>query len=763
MLKTLQRIIKAVNLADSLPSALHIVATNITDILAAQACNVLLKETRPTTTKLNTDTEQAFILRATVGFNPTLVHHMRLTPETGLTGLVAQLSETINVTHIKQHARYQLYPGAGEEAMNSFLGVPIVYQGSTIGILTVLREAEEAFDDTAETFLVTLAAQLSGIIHAGDNTWENPSEDQSAIKERTFSARPVSNGVTLGQLIPIYPHADLESVIDEKTDNIAHDLKLFENALQATQDEVEKLGAGIAANLPASEQALFDVYLRLLKSNSLQQDIIRLIERGKTAQTAIKQVFKKRIAEFETMEDPYLQERATDIKDLGRRLLAQLQNKTPKNIEYPERSILIGETITPNDIAQVPQQKLAGIISLKGTTSSHAAIFARSLGIPAIVDVTGLRLSQLHQQTAIIDGYYGKLYLSPSPAVKREFISLMREEHALNTELATLSDKPSITKDDYPIKLHVNTGLIEDISRALSTGAEGVGLYRSEIPFMARDSFPSEEDQRATYHQLLRAFCPKPVTLRTLDIGGDKPLPYFPVEEMNPSLGWRGIRMTLDHPEIFATQIRAMLRANHCLDNAKIMLPMISHISEIERALDLIEEEYLALKNELPDLTKPEIGVMIEVPATVYQASTIAKKVDFLSVGSNDLTQYILAADRTNNRLHQIYDGLHPAVLHALAHVVSAGFTLGVSVSLCGDLATDPLAVPLLIGMGFQTLSTNAAQLLRVKSIIRQFTLRETKQLWNEVMSMERAQDIRTHMSNVLDQAGLGGLIRAGK
>ncbi len=755
MLKTLQRIVKAVNLADSLPNALHIAVSNIISTLEAQACNIFLQDTQPSREK---DAEPAFILRATIGLNPILVHHMKILPETGITGMVAQLSETINLTQVKQHDRYQLYPGAGEEAINTFIGVPIVYQGNTIGIITVLREAEKEFDDTAEAFLVTLAAQLSGIIHAG-SSWE----DQSQPKERVFSARPVSNGVTLGQLVPVYPHADLDSVIDEQTTDIEHDLALFENALQSTQEEVEQLGAGIAASLPASEQALFDVYLRLLKSNSLKQDITRLIQQGENAQTAIKHIFKKRIADFETMEDPYLQERATDIKDLGRRLLAQLQNKTPKTIHYPDRTILISDTITPNDIAQVPSHKLAGIISLKGTASSHAAIFARSLGIPAIVDVNGLRLSQLHQQTAIIDGYYGQLYLSPTPTVKREFIALMREEHVLNTELATLRDKASETKDGHPIKLHVNTGLIEDISRALSTGAEGVGLYRSEIPFMARDSFPSEEDQRATYHQLLKAFCPKPVTLRTLDIGGDKPLPYFPVEEMNPSLGWRGIRMTLDHPEIFAAQIRAMLRANHCLDNAKIMLPMISHISEIERALDLIEEEYLELKIVLPDLIKPEIGVMIEVPASVYQASTIAKKVDFLSVGSNDLTQYILAADRTNNRLHQTYDGLHPAVLHALAHVVNAGFTLGVSVSLCGDLATDPLAVPLLIGMGFQTLSTNAAQLLRVKSIIRQFTLRETKQLWNDVMVMERTQDIRTHMSNVLNQAGLGGLIRAGK
>jgi phosphotransferase system, enzyme I, PtsP len=280
---------------------------------------------------------------------------------------------------------------------------------------------------------------------------------------------------------------------------------------------------------------------------------------------------------------------------------------------------------------------------------------------------------------------------------------------------------------------------------------------------MARDRFPSEEEQRVIYRQLLKAFSPRPVMMRTLDVGGDKQLPYFPIEEKNPFLGWRGIRITLDHPEIFLVQIRAMMRANRGFENLHVMLPMISNISEIEEAQRLFVQAHDELCAEGEPVTMPAIGVMIEIPAAVYQSREIAKRVDFVSVGSNDLTQYMLAVDRNNARVASLYESLHPAVLHAMMDVVSNVHKEGKRVSICGELASDPVAIPLLIAMGFDALSLSATRLPRIKWVIRTFTMSKARKLLEEVLAMDDAIEIRGHMELALEEAGLGGLIRAGR
>ena len=302
-----------------------------------------------------------------------------------------------------------------------------------------------------------------------------------------------------------------------------------------------------------------------------------------------------------------------------------------------------------------------------------------------------------------------------------------------------------------------------DVSRSLSVGSEGVGLYRTEIPFMARDRFPTEEMQRVIYSQIIKAFHPRPVVMRTLDVGGDKPLPYLPIEEANPFLGWRGIRITLDHPEIFLVQVRAMLRAGVETGNLHIMLPMISSVVEVDESLRLLTQAYTELIEEGQNVKWPTIGVMIEVPSAVYQVDAIAERVDFLSVGSNDLTQYLLAVDRNNSHVANLYDSLHPSVLQAMKHVVVRGHAAGKHVSICGELAGDPVAVVLLLAMGFDTLSMSAMRLPRVKWVIRKFSMERAQVLLSEVLIMDDPAEIRCHMELALEEAGLGGLIRAGR
>jgi phosphotransferase system enzyme I (PtsP) len=288
-------------------------------------------------------------------------------------------------------------------------------------------------------------------------------------------------------------------------------------------------------------------------------------------------------------------------------------------------------------------------------------------------------------------------------------------------------------------------------------------LYRTEIPFLIRDRFPSGEEQRVIYRQLLTSFAPRPVTMRTLDVGGDKSLPYFPVKEDNPFLGWRGIRITLDHPDIFLVQVRAMMRASEGLNNLRIMLPMVSDVSEADEAIRLMKKAYTDVCSENIEIEMPQVGVMIEVPSAVYQARALAKRVDFLSVGSNDLTQYLLAVDRNNSRVANLFDCLHPAVLRALIQVVEGGHQEGKHVSICGEMAGDPAAVILLLAMGFDSLSMSASSLIRMKWVVRQFTMKKAAKLLQDVLGMESGVMIRCHMELALERAGLGGLVRAGR
>jgi phosphotransferase system enzyme I (PtsP) len=347
--------------------------------------------------------------------------------------------------------------------------------------------------------------------------------------------------------------------------------------------------------------------------------------------------------------------------------------------------------------------------------------------------------------------------------VRKEFQRLQAEEAELSNELQSLIGLPAETTDGVKIPLYANTGLLTDITPSLRCGAEGVGLYRTEVPFLVRDRFPSEEEQRRTYRQVLEAFAPAPVTVRTLDVGGDKMLPYFPVEEANPFLGWRGIRIALDHPEIFLVQVRAILRANTGLGNLQLLLPMVTNVGEIDSAVGLVKRAYEELRDEGEAVEYPQIGVMVEVPSVIYQVPAMAGRVDFFSIGSNDLTQYLLAVDRNNARVAGLFETLHPAVLRAIHQVIESAHDVGRPVSVCGEMAGDPAAALLLLGMGVDSLSMSAASLLRVKWALRSFSREHMCNMLDEVWKLEDAEGVTAFLHRSLEDAGLGGLVRAGR
>ena len=529
-------------------------------------------------------------------------------------------------------------------------------------------------------------------------------------------------------------------------------------------DELTVQAEKMRASLPEEECALFLAYAQMLSGGSLIDDTEKNISAGNWAPSSWRDTVEQHAHVFSQMEDRYLAERANDIRDLGLRVLRKLMLEQSTYIDFPDQTILVGDDVTATDLADVPTDCLSGIVSSHGSSSSHVAILAHALGIPAVMGVPNLPIKQLDGLRLVVDGYNGSAFVNPDKLVLDEYSQYLKEEAAIEQDLMELKNEPAITTDKHQVALLVNSGLMSDHTPSLRSGAEGVGLYRTEIPFQIRDRFPSEEEQYQIYRNVLETFKGMPVVLRTLDVGGDKPLSYFPIHEANPFLGWRGIRITLDHPEIFVTQVRAMIRANLGIDNLEILLPMISGKAELEDSLFLINRVRDEIEEESGEkIWLPKIGAMIEVPSAVYQIEDICKLVDFVSIGTNDLTQYLLAVDRNNENVADLYSSLHPAVLKAMCQIVEGAAKEDTPVSVCGELAGDPLGVMALLGMGIDNLSMSVGSLLRAKKVIMSFSHAELTELLQRALGMSDAFMIREMYAGKLDERGLGGLIRAGK
>ncbi len=752
MLETLRNIVQEVNAAEGLADALDIIVRRVRDAMGTEVCTVYMRD----------EASDRLVFRATEGLNRSQIGQVSLAPGEGLVGLVAEREEPVNLENASSHPAFQFLEGIGEEDYHAFLGVPIIHQRDVLGVLVVQQARQRRFDESEEAFLVTMSAQLAGVIAHAQVTGSvqrdlAPGEGVPA----KISGIPGAPGIAIGTAVVVSPVADLYAVPSKKAKDRRAELRAFKHAVAQVRADIKSVAANLSGELSPEDHALFDVYIGILDDSALGGEVASRIKQGEWAQGALSEVMIEHIRHFERMEHSYLKERAVDVKDLGTRMLGYLQADDQEVRIFPDHTILVGEELTASSLGEIPRHKLAGLISVRGSGNSHVAILARAMGVPTVMGALDLPYTRLQDRELVVDGYNGDVHLNPLPEVKARFQEVLEQDQALNRDLESLRDLPCETLDGHRLNLWVNTGLMADITRSLEQGAEGVGLYRTEVPFLLRERFPSEEEQRQIYRNQLEAFAPRPVTMRTLDIGGDKALPYFPIEEDNPFLGWRGIRVTLDHPEIFLGQIRAMLKANAGLGNLRIMLPMISNIAELEEALDLIRRSHRELQQEGVEGELPLIGVMVEVPAAVYQARSLARRVDFLSVGSNDLTQYLLAVDRNNARVADLYHTFHPAVLQALAAVAEAARAEGKKVGICGELAGEPLASVLLLAMGYDVLSMNATSLLKVKQALRTLHLGEAQQVLAEVMAMDDAMEIARRLEEVLEDNGLGRFLHA--
>ncbi|QPB82343.1 phosphoenolpyruvate--protein phosphotransferase [Pseudoalteromonas rubra] len=752
MLATLRTIAEVVSQQDNLETALSRFVMMVKEAMHTECCSVYFADY----------SQDNFVLMASDGLNPDAVGQFRVGFTEGLVGLVAQREEPINIAHAQSHPRFKLHAEVHEEGYNAFLSVPVVHQRKVLGVIVVQQREERVFSHDEESFLITLSAQLASQL-AQVELQSVLKQDASSHKTSVLKGVASAPGIALGEAFVVIPKLDFASIESQQCEQIHQQRQLFQQAVAATRQEFHVLKNTLSDSLPKEALAVFEVYQQLLDARSLGQRVEQQLEQGWNAKSALKHVITELVTQFEAMSDPYIRERAVDVRDLGLRVLHHLVSTESMVKSYPDNTILIANELTPAMLAEVPKNKLKGVISVHGSANSHASILTRAMGIPAIWGIEDIPLLQFDGKDMILDAYAGRVYISPSDVLRNEYSALKLKEGQLHDKFEAEHHLSSVTADGERISLLLNAGLDLSTEHLSAKYCDGVGLYRTEAWFMQRGQFPSQAEQESWYRDVLARYHPEPVIMRTLDIGGDKVLDYFNINEDNPFLGWRGIRVTLDHPELFLDQLKAMLKANAGLGNLRIMLPMVSHTEEVDEALGLLEQAYFELQEEWADqfytIDKPDIGVMLEVPSSIFLLPEWAEKVDFCSVGSNDLTQYLLAVDRANAQVAELFEPYHPSVLRVLKKIADDCQQLELPFSLCGELGGEPEGAILLVAMGFRRLSMNISSLNKIKWTLRRLAVKDMEALLTQCLMASSAKQVHRLLREFLIAHGLSELL----
>ncbi|WP_352412182.1 phosphoenolpyruvate--protein phosphotransferase [Mixta sp. BE291] len=748
MLTQLREIVEKVAGAPRLEEALEILVNEICFAMETEVCSIYLAD----------HDRRCYYLMATRGLKKPRGKIVTLAFDQGIVGLVGRLAEPINLADAQSHPSFKYIPSVKEERFRSFLGVPIITRRQLLGVLVVQQREHRQFDESEESFLVTLATQLATLI-----TQSQVSQLFGHFRQKRVRALAAAPGVAVAPGWVDTTQPSLEHVSAASTLDVGRERERLAQAMSEASNEFRRYSKRFSASVQKESAAIFDLYSHLLTDARLKQDLFAEIDSGSVAEWAVKKVIEKFAAQFASLQDNYLRERAGDLRVLGQRLLFHLDDTLQGTNAWPERFVLVADELTATTLAELPQERLAGVVVRDGAANSHAAILVRAMGIPTVMGADILP-ELLNKRLLIVDGYRGELLIDPEPVLVQEYQQLVSEENELSRLAEDDVEQLARLKSGERIQVMLNAGLSAEHEQAMDNWVDGIGLYRTEIPFMLQNGFPSEEEQVAQYQGMLQLFLHKSVTLRTLDIGADKQLPYMPISEENPCLGWRGIRLTLDQPEIFLVQVRAMLRANAASGNLSILLPMITGIEEIDEARRLIERAGKEVEEMLGyAIPQPRIGIMIEVPSMLFMIPHLASRVDFVSVGTNDLTQYLLAVDRNNTRVANLYDSLHPAMLKALKSIARAAREAHIDLCLCGEMAGDPMCVALLIGLGYHHLSMNGKNVPRVKYLLRHIDHEEALALAERSLQAQTATEVRHQVAAFMERRGLGGLIRGGR
>ncbi len=563
--------------------------------------------------------------------------------------------------------------------------------------------------------------------------------------EQLFGGNSASPGIAIGES---YLFITKEVVCPSHLIPPEHreeEKRRFYKGREETKDQLELLQKKTATTLGKAEAEVFEGHIEILQDQELERAILSDITKGLPAERAAKETFQREADEFSKIDSPYMRERAEDIKDIGRRLQHTIA-KTPllSLEELPEGVIIFADNLTPSESALMDKERVRGFITRTGGLTSHVALMAKSLGIPAIVGASQIPLSSLEEKVPVIlDANQGKVFYNPSQENLKEYKAYQEQEQRERKALQRLKDKPAVTLDGRQVEVCANIGHPKELSSVLEQGADGIGLFRSEFLFMDSETMPSEVQQFKAYKTILEGMEGKAVIIRTMDIGGDKDIPYLDIpKEDNPFLGWRAIRMCLDRPELLETQLSALLRAS-IFGKLRILIPMISSVEEVVQVkalLDNVKDKLEGQKVSFDDSV--ELGVMIETPGAALIAERLIEHVDFFSIGTNDLTQYTLAVDRGNERISHLFRPFHPGVLLLIQRVIQASHQAGKWTGLCGEMAGDERATLLLLGLGLDEFSMSPPSVARVKNLIRQGNFEDSQVLARKVLALSSASDI---------------------
>ncbi len=656
-------------------------------------------------------------LFATEGLNPTAVHATRLRAGEGLVGEVARSASPLNLSDAPTHPSFSFRPETGEDPYHSFLGAPLLRGGRTIGVLVVQNRARRVYDDDEVEDLQIVAMVLAEMVAGGELVGLDELKDVELAPDRPerIKGQRFAEGLAMGKVVfheaPVAPERLLAD------DPAAEDVRL-KGAVEALRTQIDEMLDGQHGLVGTSFEVL-ETYRMFAHDRGWNRSLEDAVRQGLTAEAAVERVRNEHRARFAQARDPYLRERLHDLEDLANRLLRVLAGEKPGVRDLPDDMVLVARNLGPADLLEYPREKLRGLLLEEGSAANHAAIVARALQIPCVGRLTGVRDRLSEGDPVIVDGEAGEAYLRPRPDMVEAFKARLQVRVQHRAEFERLRDTAATTRDGRRISLLMNAGLAVDLDSLDPTGAEGIGLFRTEFQFMVSEDLPRLARQTELYRKVMDAAGPKPVTFRTLDLGGDKVLPYLETErEENPALGWRAVRMGLDRPALLRLQLRALLAAADGRE-LRIMFPLIATVDEFRAARDMVDLECewaLRRGRRLPTLLR--VGAMVEAPSLLWHLDALLPLTDFISVGTNDLFQYMYAADRTNPRVSDRYDPLSPPALRALDAIQRAASESGTPVSVCGELAGRPLEAFVLIALGFQRLSMPPAGIGPVKRMI---------------------------------------------
>ncbi|QPC43046.1 phosphoenolpyruvate--protein phosphotransferase [Kaustia mangrovi] len=659
-------------------------------------------------------------LYATEGLNPTAVHQSQLLVGEGLVGVIAAEAEPLNLSDAQTHPAFKYLPETGEEVYRSFLGVPILRAGLTLGVLVVQNQTPRQYSEEEVEALQITAMVLAEIIASGEleEVAAAVEVDVAHLRSHHLKGQILAEGVALGHAVLHEPRVVITNLIAE---DIPAEVERLDRAIQQLRRAVDSMLSRLDTPRGGEHREILEAYRMFAHDRGWVNRMHEVVRTGLTAEAAVERVQSDNRARMLRQKDPYLRDRLHDLDDLANRLLRILtgQTGTAAAGELPRDAVLVARTMGPAELLDYDRRKLRGVVLEEAGETSHVAIVARALGVPLVGQTAGLLDLVDTGDPIIIDGASGEVHVRPSQDIEQAYAEKVRFYAKRQEQYARLRDRPAVTVDGERIKLSINAGLLVDLPHLEDAGADGIGLFRTELQFMIASAFPRMGEQVEHYSAVLDAANGRPVVFRSLDIGADKVLPYLrQAKEENPALGWRAIRMALDRPALMKLQLRALLKAAGGRD-LWVMFPMVAEVDEFRRARELIEEERLFLErrgHRLPSSIRA--GAMLEVPSLLWQLDQLLPLVDFVSIGSNDLVQFLFASDRDHPRLAGRYDPLSPTVLRAIRHVVDMGRRHDVPVNLCGEMAGRPLEAMALIGLGLRSISMTPAAIGPIKAMI---------------------------------------------